>query len=223
MFRGHRAWFSQSVSPGPRELWAAGGGVLAPWRDADYLFSSDASHPDTRRIHESLDYLEGRATVFHSQYLSAGESTSMGAKLSVVLGHFVLPPACMQEEIRRKIGRFIWEQAEESQPSDTLGAEPEAVRKGSEEEAEEGVRDLAESSEEENGSRTPSQEEFLYHALREYPMNNMVTGYASARDLKQYRGELRDFTPGSSGYAAYFVRKEISLCYDGKGRTRRGR
>ncbi|XP_054025147.1 LOW QUALITY PROTEIN: telomere repeats-binding bouquet formation protein 2 [Dryobates pubescens] len=260
MFRGQRAWFSQSVSPGPRELWAAGGGALAPWRDADYLFSSDAAHPDTRRIHESLDYLEGRATIFHSRYLSAGGSTSLGAKLSVVLGHFVLPPACMQEEIRRRIGRFVWEQAEEShtgEPSDTLRAKPEAVGRGSEEEAEEGVRDPAErylpvlcaglwmwslhfrrsprhrrkiqivpprcSSEEENGSGTPSQEEFLCRALQEYPMNNMVTGYASARDLKQYRGELRDFTPGSSGYAAYFVRKEINLCCDGKGRTKRRR
>ncbi|XP_068000478.1 telomere repeats-binding bouquet formation protein 2 isoform X2 [Melanerpes formicivorus] len=226
MFRGQRAWFSQSVSPGPRELWAAGGGALAPWRDADYLFSSDAAHPDTRRIHESLDYLEGRATIFHSRYLSAGGSTSLGAKLSVVLGHFVLPPACMQEEIRRRIGRFVWEQAEEShtrEPSDTLRATPEAVGRGSEEEAEEGVRDLAESSEDENGSRTPSQEESLCRALQEYPMNNMVTGYASARDLKQYKGELRDFTPGSSGCAAYFVRKEISLCCDGKGRTKRRR
>lgn len=27
----------------------AGGGVVTHWRDADYLFSSDAAHPDTRR------------------------------------------------------------------------------------------------------------------------------------------------------------------------------
>lgn len=28
----------------------AGGGLLTRWQDADYLFSSDAAHPDTRRL-----------------------------------------------------------------------------------------------------------------------------------------------------------------------------
>lgn len=28
---------------------ADGGGTIAHWLDADYLFSSDAAHPDTRR------------------------------------------------------------------------------------------------------------------------------------------------------------------------------
>ncbi|KAM6125479.1 telomere repeats-binding bouquet formation protein 2 [Phoenicopterus ruber ruber] len=224
MFRGHRAWFSQSVSPGPRELWAAGGGVLAHRRDADYLFSSDAAHPDTRRIHESLDYLEGRATVFHSRCLSAWASTGAGAKSSVVLGHFVLPPACLQEEIRRKIGSFIWEQADDSlaeEPNDNLLDEPEAARKGCEEEVEEDTLDLAESSEEETGSRAPAQGEFPYRALQEYPTNNMVTGYTSARDMKKYVGELRDFIPGTSGYAAYWIQNEINIYSDVKTKMKR--
>ncbi|XP_054692744.1 telomere repeats-binding bouquet formation protein 2 [Grus americana] len=225
MFRGHRAWFSQSVSPGPRELWAAGGGVLTHQRDADYLFSSDAAHPDTRRIHESLDYLEGRATVFHSRYLSVWGSTDVGAKPSVVLGHFVLPPACLQEEIRRKIGRFIWEQvddslAEQSQPKENLTDELEAARKACEEEAEEDMLDLAE-SEEETSSRAPAQGKFPYHALQEYPMNNMVTGYASARDMKKYDGELRDFIPGTSGYKVYWIQNEINIYSDVKTKMKR--
>ncbi|KFQ10961.1 Uncharacterized protein C15orf43, partial [Leptosomus discolor] len=224
MFRGRRAWFSGSVSTGPRELWAAGGGALAPWRDADYLFSSDAAHPDTRRIHESLNYLEGRATVFHSRYLSAWASTGTGAKPSVVLGHFVLPPACLQEEIRRKLGSFIWEQADDSlaeQPSENLMDELVAARKSCEEEAEEDVLDLAESTEEETGSRAPAQGEFLYRALQEYPMSNMVTGYTAARDMKKYVGELRDFIPGTSGYTAYWIQNEINIYSDGKTRTKR--
>ncbi|XP_009990798.1 PREDICTED: uncharacterized protein C15orf43 homolog, partial [Tauraco erythrolophus] len=133
----------------------ASGGALAHWRDADYLFSSDATHPDTRRIHESLDYLEGRATVFHSRYLSAWAST----------------------EIRRQIGSFIWEQADDSlagQHRDNLTDEPEVARKGCEEEVEEDALDLTE-SEEETDSRAPTQCEFPYRALQEYPMNNMVT------------------------------------------------
>ncbi|NXW63334.1 TERB2 protein, partial [Eurystomus gularis] len=57
--------------------------------------------------------------------------------------------------------------------------------------------------------------------LQEYPTNNMVTGYASARDMKKYVGELRDFTPGTSGYAAYWIQNEINLCSEAKTRTKR--
>ncbi|NXR29603.1 TERB2 protein, partial [Cinclus mexicanus] len=212
MFRGRRAWFSQSVSPGPRGLWADGGGTITHWLDADYLFSSDAAHPDTRSIHESLSYLEGRATVFHSRYLSVCADTGTRGKPSVVLGHFVLPPACLQEEIRKKIGWFIWEKADalEEQPNENPTDELEATRKDCKEETEEEALDLAESDE--TDSEAPAQGEFPCRALQEYPMNNMVTaGYASARDMKKYEGELHDFIPGTSGYAAYWVQSKFSI------------
>ncbi|XP_010282913.1 PREDICTED: uncharacterized protein C15orf43 homolog, partial [Phaethon lepturus] len=187
------------------------------------LFSSDAAHPDTRRIHESCDYLEGRATVFHARYLSAWASTGTGAKPPVVLGHFVLPPACLQEEIRRKIGSFIWEQADDSlvdQPNENLTDEPEAAGKGCEEEVDEDVLDLDE-SEEETGSTASAQGEFPCRALQEYPINNMVTGYASARDMNKYVGELRDFIPGTSGYAVYWIQNEINIYADVKTKMKR--
>ncbi|NXP40963.1 TERB2 protein, partial [Leiothrix lutea] len=47
--------------------------------------------------------------------------------------------------------------------------------------------------------------------LQEYPINNMVTGYPSARDMKKYEGELHDFIPGTSGYAAYWVQSKFSI------------
>ncbi|NXB44722.1 TERB2 protein, partial [Leucopsar rothschildi] len=47
--------------------------------------------------------------------------------------------------------------------------------------------------------------------LQEYPKNNMVTGYASARDMKKYEGELHDFIPGTSGYAVYWVQSKLSI------------
>nr|XP_030137676.3 telomere repeats-binding bouquet formation protein 2 isoform X2 [Taeniopygia guttata] len=190
---------------------ADGGGTITHWLDADYLFSSDAAHPDTRSIHESLSYLEGRATVFHSCYLSACASTGAGERSSVVLGHFVLPPACLHEEIRRKIGRFIWEKADalEEQPKENPTEEPEAARNSCEEEPEEEVLDLAES--EDTDSEAPAQGEFPYRALQEYPKNNMVTGYPSAQDMKKYEGELHDFIPGTSGYAAYWVQSKFSI------------
>ncbi|KFO95252.1 Uncharacterized protein C15orf43, partial [Calypte anna] len=57
--------------------------------------------------------------------------------------------------------------------------------------------------------------------LQEYPMNNMVTGYTSARDMKKYTGELHDFTPGTLGYVAYWVQKEINISSDTKAKMKR--
>ncbi|NWV69181.1 TERB2 protein, partial [Malurus elegans] len=214
MFRGHRAWFSQSVSPGPRGLWADGGGTIAHWLDADYLFSSDAAHPDTRSIHESLSYLEGRATVFHSRYLSAWAGTRAGEKPSVVLGHFVLPPACLQEgQGKKSSGEFFLQgnsPMSAALPKENPMEELESARNSCEEEPEEEVLDLAESSEE-TDAEAPAQGVFPHCALQEYPINNMVTGYASARDMKKYVGELHDFIPGTSGYTAYWVHPKFSI------------
>ncbi|NWV18314.1 TERB2 protein, partial [Origma solitaria] len=222
MFRGHRAWFSQSVSPGPRGLWVDGGGTIAHWLDADYLFSSNAAHPDTRSIHESLRYLQGRATVFHSRYLSVWAGMGMGEKPSVVLGHFVLPPACLQEgQGKKSSGDFFPGKSPMSAtlPNENPMEEPEAARNGCEEEPEE-VLDLAKSSEE-SDSEAPTQGEFPYRALQEYPINNMVTGYASARDMKKYEGELHDFIPGTSGYAAYWVQPKFSIYCEKKTKMKR--
>ncbi|NXI22415.1 TERB2 protein, partial [Sterrhoptilus dennistouni] len=224
MFRGHRAWFSQSVSPGPRGLWADGGGTIAHWLDADYLFSSDAAHPDTRSIHESLSYLEGKATVFHSRYLSmcGGADAGAGEKPSVVLGHFVLPPACLQEGQAKKSSGDIFPGKSPigaALPNENLTEEPGVARSVCEEEPEEKELDLAESSEE-TDSEGPAQGEFPYRALQEYPINNMVTGYPSARDMKKYEGELHDFIPGTSGYAAYWVQSKFSI-YSEKTKMKR--
>ncbi|NWW73475.1 TERB2 protein, partial [Climacteris rufus] len=208
MFRGHRAWFSQSVSPGPRGLWADGGGTISHWLDADYLFSSDAAHPDTRSIHESLSYMEGKATVFHSRYLSVWAGTDAEEKPSVVLGQFVLPPACLQEGDPRH--NFNSTLHGYFQPKENLTEEPEEERNDCEEEPEEELLDLADSSEE-TDSEAAAQGELPCRALQEYPINNMVTGYVSARDMKKYEGELHDFIPGTSGYAAYWVQSKFSI------------
>uniref|UniRef100_A0A2K6GVX6 Telomere repeat binding bouquet formation protein 2 n=1 Tax=Propithecus coquereli TaxID=379532 RepID=A0A2K6GVX6_PROCO len=95
MFQGQCGWFSSSVSRDLRQFWVAEGGTISDPRAADFLFSCDASHPDTLRIYQSLDYIEDNATVFHACYLSAVAKAEM--KNSVALGHFILPPACLQQ------------------------------------------------------------------------------------------------------------------------------
>ncbi|XP_062926225.1 telomere repeats-binding bouquet formation protein 2 isoform X1 [Mobula hypostoma] len=95
MHRSKKAWFSQSVSRHICDLWVNEGGIITNWCSADFLFSSNASHPDTQRIFESLDFVEDRATVFHASYLTACEES--GLRDCVAMGHFLLPPASLHE------------------------------------------------------------------------------------------------------------------------------
>ncbi|XP_055132862.1 telomere repeats-binding bouquet formation protein 2 isoform X4 [Symphalangus syndactylus] len=175
MFQGQRGWFCGSVSRDLRQFWVAEGGTISDPRAADFLFSCDASHPDTLRIYQSLDYIEDNATVFHAYYLSAVANAEI--KNSVALGHFILPPACLQKEIRRKIGSFIWEQDQHfliEKHDEVTPNEIKTLRENSEL-ATEHKKELSESPEK-HLIRTPVVEKQMYFPLQNYPVNNMVTG-----------------------------------------------
>ncbi|XP_007933421.1 telomere repeats-binding bouquet formation protein 2 [Orycteropus afer afer] len=208
MFQGQRGWFCGSVSPDLRQLWVAEGGTISDSRSADFLFSCDASHPDTLRIYQSLDYIEDNATVFHAYYLSAAANAEI--KNSVALGHFVLPPTCLQKEIRRKIGNFIWEDQHSSieKHDEVTPNEIQTIKESSELATEK--KELSKSTEK-HCKRTPVVEKQMYFPLQNYPVNNMVTGYISVDAMKKFLGELHDFIPGSSGYLAYHVQNEINM------------
>ncbi|XP_006883259.1 PREDICTED: uncharacterized protein C15orf43 homolog [Elephantulus edwardii] len=210
MFQGQRGWFSRSVKPKLRQFWVAEGGTICDLRAADFLFSCDASHPDTLRIYQSLDYIEDNATVFHASYLSAVANAEI--KNSVALGHFVLPPACLQEDIRRKIGNFIWEQGQHSSAEKRNEVTPSRT-KTSKENSELTTKHNEELSKstEMHLKKTPVVEKQMYFPLQNYPVNNMVTGYVSVDTMKKFLGELHDFIPGSSGYLAYHVQNEINI------------
>ncbi|EHB07933.1 hypothetical protein GW7_16970 [Heterocephalus glaber] len=240
MFQGQRGWFCGSVSQDLRQFWGgkpaegpreagqlpdclrgspcafafastvAEGGTVSDAEAAEFLFSCDASHPDTLRIYQSLDYIEDNATVFHAYYLSAVANAEI--KNSVALGHFVLPPACLQKEIRRKIGSFIWEQEQHfliEKHDEVTSNEINTFRENSEL-ATENEKELSKSTEN-NFLRTPVIEKQMYFPLQDYPVNNMLTGYISIDAMKKYLGELHDFVPGSSGYLAYHVQDEINM------------
>ncbi|XP_005559476.3 telomere repeats-binding bouquet formation protein 2 isoform X1 [Macaca fascicularis] len=210
MFQGQRGWFCRSVSRDLRQFWVAEGGTISDPRAADFLFSCDASHPDTLRIYQSLDYIEDNATVFHAYYLSAVANAEI--KTSVALGHFILPPACLHKEIRRKIGSFIWEQDQHfliKKHDEVIPNEIKTLGENSEL-ATEHIKELSESPEK-HFIRTPVVEKQMYFPLQNYPVNNMVTGYISIDAMKKFLGELHDFIPGSSGYLAYHVQNEINM------------
>ncbi|XP_078541095.1 telomere repeats-binding bouquet formation protein 2 isoform X2 [Lissotriton helveticus] len=209
MFSCGKAWFSQSVDRELCEFWVNEGGVITNHLNADYLFSSDASHPDTLSIYGSIEYAEDRATVFHSNYLSAVARSEI--RDMVALGHFILPPACLQKEIRRQIGSFIWEQDSESliKPESKITNVRQDSRKIEKDHLPVCKKTGNESKEQTSVSRIPVLGRLAYCPLQSYPVNNMVTGYIRVDSLSRYSGELHDFTPGTAGYVAYRIQDEI--------------
>ncbi|XP_033904077.3 telomere repeats-binding bouquet formation protein 2 isoform X1 [Acipenser ruthenus] len=209
MFKNKRAWFSQSVSRRVCDLWVAEGGMITNLFTADYIFSEDACNPDTQRIYQSLDYVENRITVFHASYLSACEKSKNNRAVSV--GHFVLPPAHVQKDIKAEFGCFIWEKEDclttKEVPCDRL-----TLVKGKKN------KDLR--KQQICGLKT-SERGMTCCNLQQYPVNNMVTGYVFIDEMKKYSGELHDFTPGDAGYSVYRAHCEKYILPSGKNRRDR--
>ncbi|XP_030046238.1 telomere repeats-binding bouquet formation protein 2 isoform X2 [Microcaecilia unicolor] len=171
-------------------------------------------------LYQSLDYVSDKATVFHSSYISATAKSKV--RNAVALGHFILPPACLHKEIRRRIGRFIWEQ-----DSDLLVKEHNKMTQDRREACREEnnqpvtVDSCPSSSTEHQGSRTEGLTKLAYCPLQNYPVNNMVTGYISVESLRKFSGQLHDFTPGSAGYLVYRIQDETCAFSDMKNKLKR--
>ncbi|XP_075711277.1 telomere repeats-binding bouquet formation protein 2 isoform X2 [Rhinoderma darwinii] len=178
MYRGLRGWFSQSVDSNLINIWESEGGVITTSsHQADYLFSSDASHRDTQSFLRSHNRLRD--------------------KTLVTLGHFILPPPSLHEEIRRDIGYFIWEQ----KPS-LIHQHVNIPCENEEEEPMNFECDKRYTTDSEHS------EDVLLHTLHQYPVNNMFSGYTSIDQLKKFSEELHDFTPDSSEYCVLYVQGE---------------
>ncbi|XP_073510801.1 telomere repeats-binding bouquet formation protein 2 [Phyllobates terribilis] len=194
MYAGRRGWFSQSVERELVHIWESEGGVIANTSyQADYLFSSDASHRDTQRIYNSLEYIENKATVFHARFL--GFHTQPETKSMMTLGNFILPPPSIHEEIKMKIGNFIWEQDKSSHIQQCTELEDEPLNP----EYDERYRIDWEKS-----------EALQLHTLHKYPENNMFSGYTSIDQLKKFSGELHDFIPDAAEYSVLYVHEDCS-------------
>ncbi|XP_035275395.1 telomere repeats-binding bouquet formation protein 2 [Anguilla anguilla] len=198
MFTNKKAWFSNSVSEKLCHLWVSEGGTIVSWKRADYLFSEDASSPDTQRVFESVDYAEDRVTVFHSLFLSTCEKTQ--STESVSIGHYVLPPPCVQKEVKAAVGHFIWEQeiSQKKVPCSRANIRENMVLKEDllRPQNDCGNREGAKISQEPAILTTPQRETSPCCNVQQYPVNNMVTGYVFIDALTRYSGELHDFLPG---------------------------
>lgn len=188
MFRYKSAWFSSSVPQACQNFWKLEGGTIASWRTADYLFSKDAACPDALRIFESKDYLCNKVVVFHSLFLSACEKRQ--SVKSVCIGHYVLPPALVQDEVRNVVGRLIWESEDEQ--SVAKSSHKSFICQTEDENSEEEVsRSCLKLSDTDSSGSEASQ----CDNLQDYPVSNIPTGYVSMDSLKKHSGELCDFHP----------------------------
>ncbi|XP_016427157.1 telomere repeats-binding bouquet formation protein 2 [Sinocyclocheilus rhinocerous] len=192
MFKGKTAWFSGSVGMGVTSVWVSEGGALSSWKTADYLFSADASSEDTKRIYESEDYVKNRATVFHSNFVSTCKPRQ--SVKSVPIGHYVLPPDSIQNEMRVLIGRFIWETDEQVMSEEQINTE----------ESEDSLSDdqpVREKNSQDDYETVASPNKVCSCCeMRQYPVNNMISGYVHIDQMKTYSGELYDFLPSLHGH-----------------------
>lgn len=196
MFKGKTAWFSSSVEKRIHSFWVSEGGALSDWRTADYLFSDDASEEDTKRIYESEDYVKNRATVFHSHFLSTC-ALRQSVKF-VPIGHYVLPPVFIQNELRAQLGKFIWEKDDQvmrEQQIDTQESEEETL---SDETEDQPV--MGNSSQEDHPTMASPNSVCLCCERQKYHVNNMISGYVHIDQMKKYSGELYDFLPSLHGH-----------------------
>ncbi|KAK5874042.1 hypothetical protein PBY51_019025 [Eleginops maclovinus] len=179
MFKNKSAWFSSSVPEAWHNFWRWEGGSMADCRRADYLFSEDATCADTLRIFESKDYLWNQVVVFHSLFLSVCERRQ--SVKSVCIGHYVLPPASVQDELRQVVGRLIWEFEYEQSVAQGFSSQTEV--EGSE---------VSKSNSGPSDMESESEAPLSVH----YPVTNMLTGYVSMDNLQKYSGDLCDIHPG---------------------------
>ncbi|XP_017297126.1 telomere repeats-binding bouquet formation protein 2 isoform X2 [Kryptolebias marmoratus] len=180
MFKSKSAWFSSSVPKDYLNFWVLEGGTVTGWRTADYLFSADATCPDTLRIFYSKDYIWNKVTVFHCLFLSTCEKRQ--SVKSVCIGHFVLPPASVQDEVRKVVGRLIWECEDEQ-----AAVQEDCLMCLTEGDCREEVRRMNSEPLETDSSRSEAP---LWDHLR-----SPVCGYVSMDNLQKYSGDLCDVHP----------------------------
>ncbi|XP_019935425.2 telomere repeats-binding bouquet formation protein 2 isoform X1 [Paralichthys olivaceus] len=185
MFHEKSAWFSRSVPETRHNYWILEGGTVAGWRTADFLFSQDATCPDTLRIYESRDYLWNKVTIFHNLFLSACEKRQ--SIKSVCIGHYVLPPASVQDEVRNVVGRLIWEYEDELSVTQ-LGSVLQGFTHNESSEEE-----VSRSNCEPSDTESSESEGNASGYLQDYPDRNTLTGYVSMDELQRYSGDLCDF------------------------------
>eukprot|EP00057_Strongylocentrotus_purpuratus_P015270 XP_011669744.1 PREDICTED: uncharacterized protein C15orf43 homolog [Strongylocentrotus purpuratus] len=100
IFNNLKAWFSSSVPRTLKYLWKKQGGEdVSCMKDANFIFSNDATCPDTDEIYESEEFLRGFLTVFHSSYIDACMKEKTAHE--VAAAQYILLPPDMADDIQK--------------------------------------------------------------------------------------------------------------------------
>ncbi|KAI4829791.1 hypothetical protein KUCAC02_001459 [Chaenocephalus aceratus] len=153
MFKNKSAWFSSSVPQACHNFWR--------YLRAKTIFGT-------------------RVAVFHSLFLSACERRQ--SVKSVCIGHYVLPPASVQDEVRQVVGRLIWEFEDEQSVAQGFGSQTEDE-----------CNEVNKSNSGPFDTGSESEAPQSVHC----PVTGMRSGYISMDNLQKYSGDLCDFHPGS--------------------------
>ncbi|XP_071344730.1 telomere repeats-binding bouquet formation protein 2 isoform X3 [Trachinotus anak] len=135
-------------------------------------------------IFQSKDYLWNKVTVFQSLFLSTCEKRQ--SVKSVCIGHYVLPPPSVQDEVRNVVGRLIWECEDEQGSRNHFSCQTDA----------EFSEEVSSSNCEPSVTDSSEGEAPLCGLFQDYPVSNMLTGYVSMDKMLKYSGDLCDFHPG---------------------------
>ncbi|TST35110.1 Telomere repeats-binding bouquet formation protein 2 [Bagarius yarrelli] len=105
------------------------------------------------------------------------------------------------EEVKSRIGRFIWEQDEMLGVTTPHGNRSRGQILSIRDDSEESMSEKEKKRQESCVNTSPSRDEAVCCEAQLYPVNNMVSGFVHIDQLRKFSGELHDFLPSHSGYS----------------------
>ncbi|CAL1526985.1 unnamed protein product [Lymnaea stagnalis] len=100
MFKNKTAWFSKTCLVDSASIWAQNGGTIVNMDLAQFIFSDDWTHEDTKDISNSEAYLKEHLAVFRSQYVL--DAVNNGSEKCTLGTYFLYPPDILEKIKKRE-------------------------------------------------------------------------------------------------------------------------
>ncbi|XP_041464247.1 telomere repeats-binding bouquet formation protein 2-like [Lytechinus variegatus] len=203
VFNNLKAWFSSSIPRKMRDLWKKQGGKeVSSVKDAQFIFSSDASCTDTVEIYESEEFLHGFLTIFHSSYIDAclKEKTAH----EVAAAQYILLPPDMADDIQQLA--FVSRPPNQEMAETTSKKKQDQSRSNKPSKANENTntnhhQERLSSEPSTSNQREPRNREpptFAHAADIAFKIDDL-SSIPYAKSLPRFVGDIKDFIPGVNG------------------------